>query len=269
MNKIKQIKIHPSLNFAEDLKQICKPLQLLNIAYFAHVHIDNKNRFSALGLQPEFVKLYLDKEYYRYDIHMAQSQQKESYIIWDNFERVKESQELYDDFMHFNIGHTFTICQKYKDYADYFHFSAKLGQSYMNQYYLSQLHHIKQFIYYFRDKINSNKELRQAYQLKFSIPPYESGYFTLDGNDIILPATYNQAIATNRIFIAQDTYLTKRELQCLHYLALGKKRHEIAQIMSVSPRTIKAHIQNIKSKLNCENQFQLGLKYSEIQLPEE
>lgn len=269
MSRIKQINIHPSINFAEELKQICKPLQLLNIAYFAHVQVDKQNRFSALGLQPEFVKLYLDKGYYRYDIHMAQTQQKESYIIWDNVERVKESKQLYDDFMDFRIGHTFTLCQKLSDHTEYFHFSAKLGQAYMNQQYLLNLHQLKQFIYYFRDKINNHKELKRAYQIKFSIPKQDAGYFTTTGNNIVFPVDYEQAITTHRIFMDHQTYLTKKELECLHYLAMGKKSSEISTILSITPRTIKAHIKNIKSKLNCKNQFQLGLKYAQIKFPSE
>lgn len=269
MNNNKQIITHPSLNFAEELKQICKPLKLLNIAYFAHVQVDKQNQFSALGFEPEFVKLYLDKKYYRYDIHMAQTQQNESYIIWDNVERVKESKQLYDDFMDFDIGHTFTICQKHKDYTEYFHFSAKLGQEYMNHQYLLHLQQIKQFIYYFRDKIHTHQDLKRAYQVKFSIPKNDAGYFTTAGANIVLPVDYDQAVATNRVFIDHNIYLTRKELECLHYLAMGKKSPEIAKILFITPRTIKAHIKNIKSKLNCKNQFQLGLKYAQIKFPSE
>lgn len=265
MNKQKIINLHPSLNFAEDLREICKPLQLLNIAYFAHVQIDKQGRFSALGLQPEFVKLYFDKEYYRYDIHMAKTSQNETYIIWDNLKRIKASKQLYEDFMDFKIGHTFTICQKHDGLSEYFHFSAKLGQQHMNQQYLLQIDKLKQFIYYFRDKINNHRNLKSAYQFKFSIPANDAGYLTTAGTNILQTPDFNQAVATNRIFLEPHSYLTQKELECLHYMASGKTRDEIAFLLNVTPRTIKAHIQNIKSKLNCRNQFQLGLKYSQIQ----
>jgi DNA-binding CsgD family transcriptional regulator len=258
-----KLKIHPSLNYAADLKQICEPLQLLNINYFAHVQVDKQGQFSALGLQPEFVKLYLQKEYYRYDIHMAQLPQRESYIIWDNVERVKESKELYDDFMDFNIGHTFTICQQHEEMNDYFHFSTKLGNYHMNQQNLLQLDRLKQFINYFRDKTYQDKALKAAYQIKFAIPTKASGYFTAQEN-LELTNAFHHAFTSKRTFIDHHTYLTQQEMQCLYYLSLGKKTSDIAKLLSITPRTVKAHIKNIKLKLNCDNQFQMGLMYARI-----
>jgi DNA-binding CsgD family transcriptional regulator len=58
--------------------------------------------------------------------------------------------------------------------------------------------------------------------------------------------------------------LTKREWQCLYWLAQGKTLEETAIILGIALRTIKAHVINIKEKFNCSNQFQLGMLYQHL-----
>ena len=60
------------------------------------------------------------------------------------------------------------------------------------------------------------------------------------------------------------SYLTRRELECLHWIANGKTVEMTATILNVSARTITAHIVNIKEKLGCNNLFQLGMVYAKL-----
>src|SRR3989338_8040869 len=53
-------------------------------------------------------------------------------------------------------------------------------------------------------------------------------------------------------------YLTVREYECVDYLIRGKTAEEIAIILNISKRTVETHVQNIKRKMNCYNQFRLG-----------
>ena len=55
-----------------------------------------------------------------------------------------------------------------------------------------------------------------------------------------------------------NLYLTEREYECVNYLIRGKTAEEIAIILNISKRTAEAHVQNIKRKMNCYNQFRLG-----------
>lgn len=54
--------------------------------------------------------------------------------------------------------------------------------------------------------------------------------------------------------------LSKREMQVLEWLPTGKTNWEIAQIMQVSPLTVKNHVQNILRKLHVENRNQAASK---------
>ncbi|MBU0744420.1 MAG: LuxR C-terminal-related transcriptional regulator [Gammaproteobacteria bacterium] len=52
-------------------------------------------------------------------------------------------------------------------------------------------------------------------------------------------------------------HLSKREQECLFYLTQGKGIKEIAKLLTLSPRTIETHIDNIKSKLHCHSRSSL------------
>lgn len=51
--------------------------------------------------------------------------------------------------------------------------------------------------------------------------------------------------------------LSKRQLECVLYLARGKTTKEIARILNVSPRTIESHFVHIKDKINCRTKSEI------------
>lgn len=54
--------------------------------------------------------------------------------------------------------------------------------------------------------------------------------------------------------LLRDTYgLTEREAEVLFWLAKGKTNREIAQILSLSPRTVNKHLEPVYKKLGVEN----------------
>jgi DNA-binding NarL/FixJ family response regulator len=52
-------------------------------------------------------------------------------------------------------------------------------------------------------------------------------------------------------------YLTERERDVLRLVIAGKSNKEIAQIYSISPKTVSVHRSNIMTKLNVHNSFEL------------
>jgi len=55
---------------------------------------------------------------------------------------------------------------------------------------------------------------------------------------------------------ADASPLTKRETEILHLLGHGKSNHTIAQELSISEKTVKAHVSSILSKLEVQNRTQ-------------
>lgn len=266
MNIEKFLKSHPALNYAADLSAICSPLQLLNIVYFSHVQIDKNKNMSGLGIVPDFFNLYFQKKYYNFDLHMAKPGVGEEYIIWDAIKRQKQSYSLHQDFMIFNQGHTFSIVINHESGKDCYHFATKLGNEFMNGEYLRLLDSLKKFIAFFKEKIANHKELSAAYKLKIPLDVEEGQFITQENNFNI--NDFNESIKANRSYsLTGNAYLTRRELECLTWIAKGKTMEEMAIILDISVRTIKAHIGAIKSKLGCTNLFQLGMNYTNIMKP--
>jgi DNA-binding CsgD family transcriptional regulator len=64
--------------------------------------------------------------------------------------------------------------------------------------------------------------------------------------------------------IAPDVRLSKREVECLRWAALGKTDQEIAMIMSRSCATVRFHIHNAAIKLDAVNRSQTVFKASQL-----
>lgn len=50
--------------------------------------------------------------------------------------------------------------------------------------------------------------------------------------------------------------LSKREMECLHWAALGKSSEETAMIIGLTEHTVTTYRRQIKKKLNCINMTQ-------------
>ena len=53
--------------------------------------------------------------------------------------------------------------------------------------------------------------------------------------------------------LRQQLRLTRRESQVLLWIAQGKTNREIGQILSLSPRTVNKHLEQVFRKLGVEN----------------
>ncbi len=67
-----------------------------------------------------------------------------------------------------------------------------------------------------------------------------------------------------RCWLPTDCQLTKREIECLRWAAVGKTDREISMILSRSHATIRFHIQNAGTKLNAVNRSQTVFKAAQL-----
>jgi transcriptional regulator EpsA len=87
--------------------------------------------------------------------------------------------------------------------------------------------------------------------------------------ELIMPHLHCALVKVNanrgaiQVYSTQDAMLksiTKREIEILQWLHLGKTNWEISSILDISPLTVKNHVQNIIRKLGVENRGQAALK---------
>lgn len=263
MNLIKIIKEHPSFRFVQDFSDMCRPLTLLGIHHFSHVRVSRNGKFSFLSQNPKFLKHYLSQKYYDFDSHQLPPQQGEQYILKNIDELSGMTKQMHQDFNDFGFGHTLTIIYQGQAFSDYYNFAASIENHEINHQYFSILNQLKQFILHFNDKVQSHKTLARAYQYSLSLDTEHGKFQTIVTEDTAKPMLL---ASLDRIYIpGADAYLTRREYACLGWLAKGKTQEEVAEILGISHRTVKAHIISARKKLNCVNQFQLGMLFNKIQ----
>ncbi len=57
----------------------------------------------------------------------------------------------------------------------------------------------------------------------------------------------------NREKLQKEFNVTRREAEVLIWLSKGKSNQDIAQILSLSPRTVNKHLEQVYKKLGVEN----------------
>ena len=71
-------------------------------------------------------------------------------------------------------------------------------------------------------------------------------------------------IMRKRQWLPADCQLTKREVECLRWAAIGKTDKEISMILSRSHATVRFHIQNAGEKLDAVNRSQTIFKAGQL-----
>ena len=70
-------------------------------------------------------------------------------------------------------------------------------------------------------------------------------------------ADKNQAPADKKTDETKSSKITKTESKIIKHIAAGESNKDIAELLSVSEKTVKAHITNIFHKLHLQNRYQL------------
>lgn len=71
-------------------------------------------------------------------------------------------------------------------------------------------------------------------------------------------------VTRRRQWLPTDCQLTKREVECLRWAAVGKTDKEISMILSRSHATVRFHIQNAGAKLDAVNRSQTVFKAAQL-----
>lgn len=67
---------------------------------------------------------------------------------------------------------------------------------------------------------------------------------------------------------ASEAPLTRRELEVLRHVSVGRTNREIAQELFLSPRTVDMHVRNILRKLDCRSRVEAAHRAGELELLE-
>lgn len=260
-----KISSHPVITAASDIKDVCKPLNNLNITYFAHVHLDNDKNFSAIGNNPGFIENYFRKEYYNDDVHTSNSNKLDSFVMWDAIDLGGRSHTMHEEASAFGVKHTFTIIEKSSSGQDFYHFANNSPSKTINQVYLANMDLLKKFINYFKDTMHRSKDLTRAYDIQFKIDDKASGYI-VKSDDNFLQINRDQFIkslvnenGSENIFIlfhkdnAKPIILAPQQMKCFKLLIAGLTAKEIAVQLNLSYRTVNHYLDRLRKVLGCRS----------------
>jgi DNA-binding CsgD family transcriptional regulator len=65
---------------------------------------------------------------------------------------------------------------------------------------------------------------------------------------------------------ADTAGMTKRELEILRLIAVGRTNREVAQELFLSPRTVDSHVRSILRKLDCRSRVEAAHRADELGL---
>jgi DNA-binding CsgD family transcriptional regulator len=256
---------HPILLYADELKNLCKPLEYLNITTFTHLQVDANNQLTGLSNHPTCWINYMEKNYFDCDpLVMTKSEKIDigRYLVWDTVDCYGEASAMVQDAADFGFKHVFTIIKKEKDLTHFYNFGANLSDSGINQVYVNNIDLLDRFIGFFNSSVKRSKNLVEAYAIVMNSNKKQFNNFNHKETFLSSRLKEEKSLFLQTLLNSKSTpyYLTRKELECAKLLVEGKTAKEIARICCLSFRTIEDRINSLKQKLNARNKSELIAK---------
>jgi len=268
MNKLSQ---HVLFSFHPAIKDICSPLEFLNIFGFIYIKRYIDGSFIDLSNQLEWSEFFLQNLFNcHYTIpdlqkHMLNERNTNLWladpdnIIWQEGKK------------YFGFGNGISIVYNEEQYSEIFCFYSTANNYAINQFYFEQIDVLKKFCSIFKEKVA--EDILRAEK---------------NGNMLIMPSNYieqvNPKVSTltaadpnskflNLISDKEDNVdslkqkmkikkLSRREVDCIKLSAIGKSAKEIAKELNLSNRTVETYLSTAKMKYHCRNIKELIYKVS-------
>ena len=252
----------------DDIVELCRPLsEHLGIEMFSYIRVFFDGRCFFITNQLDF-----SRNYFQFIL-----KEDASLLIDKSVQNLFIPQQILPIFwpaiptsktMHFLYNHGFwpgfSFGRKRQDSIEYWTFLGNKEYSTdMHRFYLCNQDVLLKFIHYFNMHAQNIIKCEEGDKYKLSF--YKKRH---KAEEELVLSTYNPAINSflkelrkNSIHLCKATpeltHLTNRELDCLALLTKGETAKEIAQNLSISPRTVETYLQSIKHKtgLHCRSQL--------------
>ncbi len=191
-----------------------------------------------------------------------------TYLIWDMVPTIKEDLLMQTASKDFDICHGVTLILKHDGYVDFAYYATSSDNEEINIFYINNFHVLNIFLLYFIEK--AQPLILEAERHRFKI---EGRTLTWDNQNVenmspiraYVESMSEQISPTDSLKIKRyylsgnikNTYLSKREAECLADLFDGLSAKEIARKRNISARTVEVHIEHIKLKLKCSTKSEM------------
>lgn len=257
-----ELQSHPTLLYTQELKNLCKPLECIDITTFSHVRVYNDQRLTVLCNHPDFMLNYAQKKYYAADpcINIKpETIDFGQYLVWDAVDCYGKTAAMMQDAADFDFKHIFTIIKSQTEFTDFYHFGTHLLNPSINQIYINNLDLLTHFISFFDKQVNQEKELAIAYDMAFNTDK-RADCVSVEPSNFIASKYEKRNAFLRAISLSDNKNLTAKEKVCAELLLQGKTVKEIARLTERSCRTIEDRVDSLKYKFNAKNKAELIVK---------
>ena len=157
-----------------------------------------------------------------------------------------------------NIWNGITLYYKTQEYTENFTFAFGRNACNKTNFFVNNLDLLQKFCTYFRIAAKNLINCSDKSKLAISKHQFPNSFFSQESK---ITDEKKQKLLN---FLEQSTFqnahnmkFSRREFECIKYLARGYSMKEIGQILSLSPRTVESYLENVKNKTNCHFKSQI------------
>lgn len=253
-------------NKISEIQQICQPLQLLGMTGFVYKRLYSDGQYIDLATDAEWADFFYKKLYEAHyqpveiqDLHFH----SEDISLWS----LNQQNAIWKDAGdYFNHARGITLYEHHAQFTEVFCFYSDVDHCRTDEFLINNIDILKRFCAYFIQR--AKPIITQAEKKRFVAPSINVAK-TIAKEALLIPDHYDDFLKQTeleKVPVDYEKYFSQREMEVLHWMSKGKGGDQIASILNITPRTVKAHVRNMKDKLLITNQFQLGMLYEQLQL---
>ncbi|PJD94806.1 MAG: hypothetical protein CK425_10470 [Parachlamydia sp.] len=234
---------------AHTIKQICAPLEDLNISYLGYAIIKPDGSFCNINSFPTFIEHYYAEGMYQAQPYFCHPDLFQSGYALTQATVNPFFQKTCED--RYDINYLLCRLQKHPNYMELFFFHPPINNSKNCLRYLNNIGLLDKFATYFRQEAKAiiTSAMREGYNI--SKAKGHAFYETSPKLNLL-----SNNLKTQQ-FLKKISPLTAREHQCLDLFKQGRSAQATAAILNLSQRTVEHYFENIKTKLGCQSKMEL------------
>lgn len=253
-----------------EVKQICQPLNTLKISFFLYTRNYPDGSQAWLINNADWEIYFYEQELYKRDCLRVPEKTPAPTYKFNLWKCMPDPcQEIFGEARNFNIDHGVTLIEHGKEFNETWHFGTTPENHSIHDLYVNKTELLDRFTHYFRDQAKPliAKAEKERQQFIFPDEHHQHAHEIQEEVQQDLFDEFIKQTTLKRLYLGKEhgnTYLTARELECIHWLKKGKSVEEIAMILDMKTSTAQSHIENIKKKFDCYKQFSLGYHIAKL-----
>lgn len=256
MTKLTQLDDNPLYyqdKYTDSVSEMVYPfIDELKITFFSHVRVWHTGVFKSLMTETNLSRFYMEHKYpIRFSLGNNIILNSGCYLL-KNLPNLSSQQELNVTRDKFNLDHLIYLVDKQPKWDDLFILATTPENGVFVNLVFNNLDFIKQGLH--RYKYYARELLKKAPGMS-----YPSHYFMEQEKQYQYKLQMDRNILHKILLPLNDmeVSISKQEYHCLGFLIQNRSVKEIAQLMNLSPRTVETYLNNLKSKLHCQNNSEL------------